>query len=172
MSCWSQKPTFLPYETCPSGRKNTKYSKGIVFFKIKHLFQNMPNCILHSYFQTQHQYLSKPNWLNHPHTQKRIGDGPSNRIDCTTYRSMLLTHLVFLRNWWSQVFYLIRCIMPSLTTLRIVFLFFSFLCWEKCFLPNLGLISYISSSNSRFSSSNNKFCVITFGYLESALETE
>jgi hypothetical protein len=104
--------------------------------------------------------------------KKFIGDSPSNRIDCTTYRPMLRTRLVFLRNWCSQVFYLIRCIMPSLTTLRIVFLFFSFLCWEKCFLPNLSLISYISSSNSPFSSSKNRFYVTKLWYSKSALTTE
>jgi len=35
--------------------KNTKYSKGVVFFKIIHPFQTKKNCLLRSYLQIQRQ---------------------------------------------------------------------------------------------------------------------
>ncbi len=76
--------------------KNGKNLKGLVFFK-KHNFFKMCK-IFHFFlltsfwkyfFQIQYQKLSIDKLLNRLQPQNSISDGASNRVECTTYRSIL-----------------------------------------------------------------------------------
>jgi hypothetical protein len=90
------KNNFLPYTNIFFRSTNTKNSKDIRFFK-KHIFSKTCHifcfllflCFWEYFFQIQHQKLSLNKFLNRLQTRKSLGGCASNRIECTTWRSIL-----------------------------------------------------------------------------------
>ncbi len=86
---------FLALANSSFRSKNTKYSKGVVFFK-KHNFFKI--CIIFHFllvfsfckyfFQIQHEKLNINMLLNRLQTKNCISGGASNRVESTTYRSI------------------------------------------------------------------------------------
>ncbi len=90
------KNYFLTLANTSFRSKNTKYLKGVVFWEKHILSQNVRNFLLYSFFyywkeffQIQHLKLSRNQLLNRLKTQNPTDGGASNRVECTTYRSIL-----------------------------------------------------------------------------------
>jgi hypothetical protein len=135
------KNYFLALANTSFRSKNTKYSKGVVFREKHILSRNVQNFLLYSFFlllkisfSDYASKLSRKKLLNRLRAQNSIGGSASNRVECTTYRWILQTYLVFLHKGWSEIFYLIRFIIPSVTKLRIAFLKVFLLCRENSVL--------------------------------------
>ena len=97
-------------------QKNTSFPKSTKFSTF-FFFQASENI----FFRIQHQKLSLDKLLNRLQSRKSFDGGASNRAEPNTHRSILEFYLVFLRKWWSRIFYFIRFIIPPVTKLRIAF---------------------------------------------------
>jgi hypothetical protein len=159
-----------------ANHENLRFSLSKCFLQIekrqkRHRFRNLQNFLLNLFFPIQRQKLNTDKVLNRHKTQHSIGDGASNRVECTTYRLILYTYLIFPRGWSSQIFYLVVFIISLLITLRLIS--FSLLsCVEKnnFYLILIKTIRLISARKSHFSSSKLNFYVTKLSYSKSTLK--
>jgi hypothetical protein len=85
-----------------ANHENLRFSHSKCFLQIEkrqktQRFRNLQNFLLNLFFPIQRQKLNTDKVLNRHKTQHSIGDGASNRVECTTYRLILYTYLIFPR---------------------------------------------------------------------------